>query len=130
MASPTDRGGNRGGNAATVETAEQKIARLEAAAAAAEQRAAEAEAKAATATAKATAVESGLHNIHMTQVGNNLVLTVDLTKIEPTAGTMGKAGKELKTNRIATSHGNYSIKLPSGGQAYFSLNVGAYPKSR
>lgn len=79
---------------------------------------------------KAAQVESGLHNVSCEIKGNMMTLTVDLSKVEPTAGTMSKAGKELKTNRIATSHGNYSIELPGGQQGYFSLNVGQYPKAR
>lgn len=74
--------------------------------------------------------ESGLHNIAVDIKGTIMTLTVDLAKVEPTAGTVGKAGKELKTNRVATSHGNYSIEMPGGKQGYFSLNVGQYPNNR
>lgn len=80
--------------------------------------------------AKLKQADSGLDNIDLRIDGTTLTMTVDLAKVQPTAGTVGKAGKVLATNRIATSHGNYAITLPGGGQGYISVNVGQYPAKR
>lgn len=74
--------------------------------------------------------ESGLQNLSVKVEGNTLTMTVDLSKVQPTAGTKSKSGAVLKTNKIASSSGNHTIDLPGGGQGYISVNVGAYPNTR